>query len=321
MSQSWLRKSLRQQMFDVSATFCRACGMPLLAAAVTFSLPGLPAGLSFVAAQDSASNPMSSSTSQPRTNRTETRQNRAQSSGQSSARSSGFGFGSASGGGFSGGSASGGGFSGGGASGGGGAGGSGLGIPGFGGMSRSGGGGAASASSSVGGGPRKANGKSSSSVISPSESGTTQSRREQRSSSSNRSVTSNSNGSNRVTTAQNDQQKIIITESPTKIAVRWEDLKAKGGKPRVVSAPDLATLQAKHPDAFAVYQEYAGGQGNPAAGLPAGGLPAGGIGFPQGEGDNPAARMLAEELKKLRDSAESPEQRRLLDEALKELPQ
>lgn len=331
MSRPRFHLSLRQRWLAACTAFSRTSGTPLMAVAISLSLPMLTLSRSMVVAQDSAGAPSTTATSQPRaTDRAKSQPGKTQSSAQSSARSSGFASGSASGGGFASG----------GASGGAGGGGNGLGAPGFGGsgfngtpngrffggqnsggqaggISRGGGGafasggGSASASASVGG-PRNTNGKSTPSVTSPSEAGVSPNRREHRSSSKSSSVSSSSKDSKRVTTAEKDQQKVTITETPSKITVRWDDLNAKGAKPRVVSAPNLATLQAKHPDAFAAYQEHVAGQGRAAGG--------GDLGIPPADGDNPAARLLAEELKKLRDSAESPEQRRLLDEALKELP-
>lgn len=120
-------------------------------------------------------------------------------------------------------------------------------------------------------------------------------------------VSAHGSGMKRVTTVQKDSEAITITELPKKITVRWDDKSVSPPKSRSVSAPNAKQLEEKHPDAFAVYQEQV-----------LNGLP-GDLRNGPGVDGNPAARMLKDELRKLLESAETEEQKQLIEEMLSDV--
>lgn len=156
------------------------------------------------------------------------------------------------------------------------------------------------------------------------------------------SVSAHGSGMKRVTTVQKDKELITITETPKKITVRWDDKSVSPHKSRSLSAPNAKQLEEKHPEAYAVYKEQvldgaatgggaafaggnAGGNARGFAGGNAGGFGDGFNGLPAdlqngpGVDGNPATRMLKEELKKLMESAETEEQKQLIEQMLRDV--
>lgn len=135
-----------------------------------------------------------------------------------------------------------------------------------------------------------------------------------------KSQTFDSNSNKRVTKVETPAELVEITEMPNKISVKIENRTVSPSKSKTVTAADVNELKRKHPDAYERYRDHVENGGGGVKAMAGGGARAGGAaggraggaggGFPgldkldlnlDGDlGDNPAARLLQEELAKLR---------------------
>lgn len=142
-------------------------------------------------------------------------------------------------------------------------------------------------------------------------------------------------GKRTITTVDQDARTIVIIESPTRLSVQVIDHEPEDAPPKTFSAPNADSLQAKHPEAFRLYQEHVlNRRGDPGpdvasllrdaakgAGVP-GDLPAGlpELGdLPRIDGEVDVKQLLERQLREVREKVDSPELRQLIDEQLREL--
>lgn len=119
-------------------------------------------------------------------------------------------------------------------------------------------------------------------------------------------------GSRRITNVQSDDRSIVITESPSRITINLIDSENDPPTHKTFAAPNAEALKSKHPEGYELYREYVlerevGGAG---AGAAAGG---------RGDVGNEAQRLLNEQLDQALKQADSPELRRLIEEARREV--
>lgn len=147
-------------------------------------------------------------------------------------------------------------------------------------------------------------------------------------------------GKRTITTVDQDARTIVIIESPTRLTVQVLEHEPEDAPPKTFAAPNAEVLQAKHPEAFRLYQEHvlnrrgtpgpdvasllrdaAKGAAAPGAGvlgdLPAG-IPEPGD-LPRIDGEVDVKQLLERQLREVREKIDSPELRQLIDEQLREL--
>lgn len=137
-------------------------------------------------------------------------------------------------------------------------------------------------------------------------------------------------GKRTITTVDQDARTIVFIESPTRLSVQVIEHEPEDAPPKTFSAPNADALQAKHPEAFRLYQEHVLNRrerpGSDRAAAPGAGilgdLPAGipELGdLPRIDGEVDVKQLLERQLREVREKVDSPELRQLIDEQLREL--
>lgn len=128
------------------------------------------------------------------------------------------------------------------------------------------------------------------------------------------SATRRQSGERKSTIVHADDKAFVIHELPRRITVSMVDLAADPPTIKTVTAKDAEQLRAKYPDAHAIYERHAIRGGDEAENV--GGDRAEAV---EGAGqDNPAARLLREQLQEQLKNADNPQVRSLLEQALRE---